>query len=108
MTILALNAGSSTLKFALFDRGPALALRFKDQVQGGGVAAVAALFEGLAVEAFEVAQLAGIGHRIVHGGMEFSAPAIVNDDIEVRLNALRPLAPLHQPYGLDALRLMRE
>jgi acetate kinase len=108
MTILALNAGSSTLKFALFESGPELALRFKDQVQGAGAAALAALFERLAREDIEVAQLAGIGHRIVHGGTEFSAPVIVDDEIEARLNALRPLAPLHQPYGLDALRLMRE
>ena len=108
MTILALNAGSSTLKFALFDGGPALNLRFKDQVQGAGSAALAALFERLAREDVDVTRLAGIGHRIVHGGTEFSAPVMVDDDIEARLNALRPLAPLHQPYGLDALRLMRE
>lgn len=108
MTILVLNAGSSTLKFALFDRTPAPVLRFKDQVQGAGAAALAALFERLRREGVDVARLAAIGHRIVHGGTEFSAPVIVDDDIEGRLNALRPLAPLHQPYGLDALRVMRE
>jgi acetate kinase len=108
VTILALNAGSSTLKFALFDAGPEPALRFKEQVQGAGAAALAAVFKRLAREDVDVTQLAGIGHRIVHGGTEFSAPVIVDDDIEAQLNALRPLAPLHQPYGLDALRLMRE
>jgi acetate kinase len=108
MTILALNAGSSTLKFALFDQAPKLSLRFKDQVQGAGAAALAALVDRLARESIDVTQLAGIGHRIVHGGTEFSAPVVVDDGIEARLNALRPLAPLHQPYGLDALRLMRE
>jgi acetate kinase len=108
MTILALNAGSSTLKFALFDEAPELSLRFKDQVHGAGGTALAALFARLAREDIDVTQLAGMGHRIVHGGTEFSAPVIVDDRIEARLNALRPLAPLHQPYGLDALRLMRE
>jgi acetate kinase len=108
MTVLALNAGSSTLKFALFDEGPKLTLRFKNQVPGAGVTALAALFANLAAEGVDVTQLAGIGHRIVHGGTEFSSPVIVDDGIEARLNALRPLAPLHQPYGLDALRLMRE
>jgi acetate kinase len=108
MTILALNAGSSNLKFALFDGRRELTSLFKDQVQGVGATALAALFARLVRENIDVTQLAGIGHRIVHGGTEFSTPVIVDDGIEARLNALRTLAPLHQPYGLDALRLMRE
>ncbi|MGE0238284.1 MAG: acetate/propionate family kinase [Parvibaculaceae bacterium] len=107
MTILVLNAGSSTLKFALFE-GSEPVLRFKDQVQSAGAQALEALFVRLAAERIVVADLAGIGHRIVHGGTQFSQPVIVDDEIEARLNALRPLAPLHQPYGLDALRRMRE
>jgi acetate kinase len=108
VTILALNAGSSTLKFALFDGRRELALRFKDQVPGAGATALASLFARLGKEDIDVTQLAGIGHRIVHGGTEFASPVIVDDATEAQLNALRPLAPLHQPYGLDGLRLMRE
>lgn len=108
MTLLILNAGSSTLKFAIYDRpAGALALRFKDQVQGAGAAALDALFARLAKEGIEISHLAGVGHRIVHGGTEFSQPVIVDDTVEAKLNALRPLAPLHQPYGLDALQAMR-
>jgi hypothetical protein len=108
MTILVLNAGSSTLKFAAYEHENDLTLRFKDQVQGAGAPALAALLARLEREDIDVTGLSGIGHRIVHGGTEFSAPVVVDDAIEARLNALRPLAPLHQPYGLDALRLMRE
>ncbi|QIG50206.1 acetate kinase [Nordella sp. HKS 07] len=109
MTILVVNAGSSTLKFATFERAAgALKLRFKDQVEGTGDDALQALFVRLAQKGIEVGQLTGAGHRIVHGGTEFSQPVIVDDTIEAKLNALRPLAPLHQPYGLDALRAMRE
>ena len=108
MTLLIVNAGSSTLKFALFEEHPELTLRFKDQVQGAGSQALAALFAHLAAKKVDVAGLAGIGHRIVHGGTEFSGPVLVDDEIEAKLNRLRPLAPLHQPYGLDALRLLRE
>jgi acetate kinase len=108
MTILVLNAGSSTLKFAAFERKAGLTLLFKDQVQGAGPQALDALFARLAREGIDVPDLAGVGHRIVHGGTEFSRPVVVDDAIEARLNALRPLAPLHQPYGLDALRAMRE
>lgn len=108
MTILVVNAGSSTLKFAVFDRpAGALKLRFKDQVEGTGDDALEALFVRLAQKGIEVRQLTGAGHRIVHGGTEFSQPVIVDDTIEAKLNALRPLAPLHQPYGLDALQAMR-
>lgn len=108
MTILVLNAGSSTLKFAAYERAREPTLRFKDQVQGAGAPALAALFARLDREGIDVARLAGIGHRIVHGGTEFASPVVVDDAVEARLNGLRPLAPLHQPYGLDALRLMRE
>jgi acetate kinase len=108
VTILVLNAGSSTLKFALFNQRPDLSLRFKDQVQGAGKEALDALFVRLKAEEIDIAQISGVGHRIVHGGTEFSKPVVVDDEIEARLNALRPLAPLHQPYGLDALRTLRE
>jgi acetate kinase len=77
MTILALNAGSSNLKFALFDGRRELTSLFKDQVQGVGATALAALFARLVRENIDVTQLAGIGHRIVHGGTEFSTPVIV-------------------------------
>ena len=108
MTILVLNAGSSTLKFAAFEQKDGITLRFKDQVQGAGAKALDAAFARLASEGIKITRVAGVGHRIVHGGTEFSRPVIVDDAIEAKLNALRPLAPLHQPYGLDALRVLRE
>jgi acetate kinase len=109
LPILVLNAGSSTLKFALFDRrNDHLVLRFKDMVVGAGAQALEALFARLATEGIDATRLAGVGHRIVHGGTEFSRPVEVDDDIEARLNRLRALAPLHQPYGLDALKALRE
>ena len=94
MTILVLNAGSSTLKFAAYGQEDGLTLRFKDQVQGAGAPALAALFERLSREGIEARDLIGVGHRIVHGGTEFSKPVLVDDAIEAKLNALRPLAPL--------------
>jgi len=108
LTILVLNAGSSTLKFALFDERDGPVLRFKDQITGAGSEALAALFARLARDDIELSRLKGVGHRIVHGGTEFSQPVLVDDAIEAKLNALRALAPLHQPYGLNALRALRE
>ncbi len=123
--ILVLNAGSSSLKFAVYD-GPALKL--KGQVSGIGstprleiegrtprdVPQVTTPGEGLLVAAewlsgngLEPGLFAGIGHRIVHGGTRYVSPILVSDHIQHDLEKLRALAPLHLPFGLGALKEMR-
>ncbi|WP_421695571.1 acetate/propionate family kinase [Aestuariivirga sp.] len=127
MKILVLNAGSSSLKFAVF--GGELNLTLKGQVSGIGskprleveghaareVPHVTAPTEGLLVVAewlsgngHEPDSFNGIGHRIVHGGTQYVTPVLVNDDIQHDLEALRALAPLHLPFGLGVLREMRQ
>jgi acetate kinase len=124
-SILVLNAGSSSLKFAVFE---GTALRFKGQVSGIGshpqleiggqdhrpVPHVTTPSEGLLVAAewlsdhgHEPALFAGIGHRIVHGGTRYVAPVVVDDRVHADLDALTALAPLHLPFGLDVLKEMR-
>lgn len=133
--ILTLNAGSSSLKFALFRRhGEVVELAAKGQIEGIGTApqmiakdaAGAVLTERrwpqgsrLAHEAFltplltwtdehlESDRLAAIGHRIVHGGASFSAPVIIDNAVLASLDALCPLAPLHQQHNLAAVRAAR-
>ena len=56
----------------------------------------------------EGARLAAVGHRVVHGGPEFSAPVEIDEPILARLEALIPLAPLHQPASLAPARRIRE
>jgi acetate kinase len=48
--------------------------------------------------------LVGVGHRVVHGGTDFSVPALITGDVLDRLDALCPLAPLHQPHNIAAIR----
>ena len=72
MKTLVLNAGSPSLKFAVFDGGLGLLLK---------------------------GQVSGIGHRIVHGGTRYVTPVRVNDAVQHELEALRALAPLHLPFG---------
>lgn len=48
--------------------------------------------------------LLAVGHRIVHGGSRFTAPVRVDADVLAALEALTPLAPLHQPRGLAPIR----
>ena len=50
----------------------------------------------------------GVGHRVVHGGLEFMAPTRVDEDVVERLERYVPLAPLHQPHNLAAIRLLLE
>ncbi len=122
---LVLNAGSSSLKFAVYE---GLSPTLKGQVSGIGsmprleiegqshrdVPEVTTPSEGLLVAAewlsdqgFEPPGFSGIGHRIVHGGTKYISPVKVNDTIQHELEALRALAPLHLPFGLGVLKEMR-
>ncbi len=124
--ILILNAGSSSLKFAVFTE--ALELTLRGQVSGIGAAtrfevsgsethelpaitnlpaAQNFVAEWLTDHGHEPSQFTGIGHRIVHGGTEYVAPTVVDDRVQHELEKLRSLAPLHLPFGLGALRQMR-
>lgn len=123
--LLVLNAGSSSLKFQVFARDT-LDVLLAGKVTGIGTTAVltfnasgearkralAANDHDAALEAVlaliddhdaEWAILAVV-HRVVHGGQDFSAPVIVTTDILERLEALIPLAPLHQPYNISGIR----
>jgi len=127
--LLVLNAGSSTLKFSLFDAvaPDALPVTVHGVVDGIGVhprltigdeppqpaeasdhagafAAVARWLDGHLSGARPVA----VGHRVVHGGMRFSRPVAVDDAVLAALEALTPLAPLHQPQALAAIRGVRD
>src|SRR4051812_14178794 len=44
-----------------------------------------------------------IGHRVMHGGLEFTSPTLLTDEVAEKLNRLTPLAPLHQPHNLAAM-----
>jgi len=58
------------------------------------------------VEGFEPAD--AVGHRVVHGGDRFDAPARVDEELERAIEALEPLAPLHNRAALDGIRRARE
>lgn len=129
--ILVLNAGSSSIKFALYDATDALDLRLRGQVEGIGVSARFSARDAdgkslgeqswssdvqpdheLATEFLmhwlraEVAEgrLVGVGHRVVHGGTRFSVPARIDGGVADYLSSLVPLAPLHQPHNLTPIR----
>jgi len=136
-SILVLNAGSSSIKFSLFlaAAGDALELLLRGQISGlGGAAsfeasdaqsqpmgsrrwpasesldhakALAYLLEFLR-EPTQQHALSAVGHRVVHGGLSFAAPVYVTEAILSQLEALVPLAPLHQPHNLAPIRILSE
>lgn len=135
--ILVLNAGSSSLKFALFaDRAEAPEVLFNGQIDGILTAArfkardgkgkpvaekawptVAPLGHEGAIEALFAwgrealggsGGITAVGHRVVHGGLEYTKPALINDRILAELEKFNPLAPLHQPHNLATIRLIAE
>lgn len=130
--ILTLNAGSSSIKFALYEHGrrtqyPILhgviegigeAPRFTARAAGGGVlesrawqVPKAAAHEDLLkpLLAWITAHLGdtvlvAAGHRIVHGGASFDRPVRIDAAVLAELEKLVPLAPLHQPHNLAAVK----
>lgn len=133
---LVLNAGSSSLKFCVFQRpkGESWRLEARGQIEGIGTAprlsvkdaggkSLASYGLGAGVcdgrDAVDVlatwlrskyggARVLGVGHRVVHGGTRFAGPTVVSRQILAELYELVPLAPLHQPYNLAAIEAVFE
>ena len=96
--ILVLNAGSSSLKYALFAGGQA---RWRGEIAGPGTPPQVL---ALAERAKEHGALAGVGHRIVYGGQDHAAPERVTPALLAALEALVPMDPMHMPPGLAGIR----
>jgi len=103
VAVLALNPGSSTLKFALY-RGETLAAKDVVEVHSerSMTAATAAILERLQGERLEAA-----GCRVVHGGSRFVEPVLVDDAVLTGIAELAELAPLHNPPALEVLHETR-
>jgi acetate kinase len=130
--ILAVNAGSSSLKFALFENAAPFELIARGEIAGlparphfharGASGALAnractgvsttldALEQVLSWIALQVphVEIAAVGNRVVHGGTQFVAPVILHEPVMCALEQLDPLAPQHQPFNLAAARVLRE
>jgi acetate kinase len=132
--IVVLNAGSSSLKFSLYlVRGAELALEARGQIEGlftaprfaaksadgaplsehawpqgeslGHSGALDYLFDFLR-DGYSQHTLAGVGHRVVHGGLDYTQPVRLTAQVLQKLEKYVPLAPLHQPHNLAPIRLL--
>jgi acetate kinase len=134
--IAVLNAGSSSIKFSLFaESGGELELKARGQAEGiytnprfaakdhrGAVIGEKSWGDGtrlghdgaldhlVAFLRSELSgqKLVGVGHRVVHGGLEYSKPVRVDAKLLLALEKYVPLAPLHQPHNLAPIRTLLE
>jgi acetate kinase len=131
-----LNAGSSSLKFCVYQRpeGEAWRLEARGQIEGIGTsprfsardgagerlddrrldatvrdgrAALDSLAAWLRAR-YGGARVLGVGHRVVHGGARYAGPTLITPQVLEDLRQLVPLAPLHQPHNLAAIEAVAE
>jgi len=69
--------------------------------------ALTAIHDWFAAHIGNEAGFAAVGHRVVHGGLLYSSPVLIDDKVLASLEELVPLAPLHQPHHIEAIRAMR-
>lgn len=137
MAILAVNAGSSTLKFSLY---PLVSTEVQPQILSGVIEglepggdprmcwtyrsqnhcrALALAGKHVFAQALQhlrelllslpdVPVLRAVAHRVVHGGRFYRASVVVTDEVLARLAQLNSLAPLHQPHNLEGVRAFRQ
>jgi len=128
--LLTLNAGSSSIKFAVFSLRDEIEPLASGQIEGiGGAAtfsvrsssqkkvetakydnggstnhatAIGAILDWLE-ESHSGQRVVAVGHRVVHGGVDFAAPIVVDENVLAKLRQLIPLAPLHQPHNIAGI-----
>lgn len=129
--ILVLNSGSSSIKFGLFEGEQGLVsgqisgigdkshINLNSRASGKKLSHLldphssanheSALNELLPILISETDHITidAIGHRVVHGGIDYTMPMRVDDDVVADLERLIPLAPLHQPHNLAGIRASR-
>jgi acetate kinase len=103
MRVLVLNCGSSSIKYVLVDVATGeKALHGVLEEVADHQAALRDLVDAVADE-----QVDAVGHRVVHGGEEFTEPTLIDDHVIDVLESLVPLAPLHNPANISGIRAAR-
>lgn len=104
MSILVINAGSSSIKYSLYESASlrlidhGLIEELRDHHEGFEIMRLQFQQHGI-----DITQINAIGHRVVHGGERFHEPALVDDDLLAEITALIPLAPLHNPANIEGI-----
>lgn len=122
---LVLNSGSSSIKFALFDEnlskkthGSATEIGGASMLSVDGVDrsvsltshvdAMTVILKALQEKGVDPSSLAAAGHRVVHGGPHLTKPCRLGDGVLEEIERCTPLAPLHNPHNLSAIRALAQ
>jgi acetate kinase len=107
--VLVLNCGSSSVKYRLFKNDETVAKGLIERIgeEGGDATDHRSALQHI-MESVDLTGLAAVGHRVVHGGVRFSAPTVIDDDVVADIEALVPLAPLHNPAALSGIAVARK
>jgi acetate kinase len=105
--VLVLNAGSSSVKLRVVEPDDTVVHR-ADLDAPRGCPAAGALEETASRLVREAGGVDAVGHRVVHGGADFTAPTRIDPGVLDRIDGLRVLAPLHQPPAVAGIRAMTE
>ncbi|WP_033345534.1 acetate kinase [Catenuloplanes japonicus] len=100
--VLVLNTGSSSLKYRLFDGAETVAKGLVEEVTDHA-RALQETFNEISLD-----NLDAVGHRVVHGGADFTRPTRIDDDVVRTIERLIPLAPLHNPANLAGIETARK
>jgi len=107
--ILVLNCGSSSIKFALYDSDGAKVprrARWSGKIDRPPGRETFAKLRTLVDAELRGQPLAGAVHRVVHGGARYSTPVVLDTAVLEDLKSYIPLAPLHQPFALEAIAIL--
>jgi len=113
MNVLVVNCGSSSLKAAIVEHesGAKLSETLVERIGGDEVpnhgAALERALPQLLEEAPDGTQIEAVGHRVVHGGESLTEPTLIDDAVELEIERLIELAPLHNPANLGGIRAAR-
>ncbi len=138
MKVLVINSGSSSIKYQLFDMAEqsvlvaglleeigraASRLRHRKRNDAGefteyvhhqpvvnhreGFGVIMSFFSDPKT-GWDLSDIFGIGHRVVHGGEAFRDPTLITDEVAVKIREMNPLAPLHNPANLTGIEVARE
>lgn len=102
MRILVLNNGSSSVKYRLYDGDRLVSKGLVERVTDYEAAL------GEVTDSVDLAGLGAVGHRVVHGGLRFTEPTLITDDVVSAIEELVPLAPLHNPANLAGIAVARK
>jgi acetate kinase len=106
--VLVVNSGSSSVKYRLFEDDRSVEGGTVERIgEPGGAAADHDQAVRQVMDQLDPTGLTAVGHRVVHGGLRFTEPTLIDDGVVAAIEALVPLAPLHNPPNLAGIAATR-